>query len=108
MIEDFFPTILEMAGVTDYETVQTVDGHSFVDVIKNPGIQRDRTTIWHFPNRWGESQDKNEGYGAYSAILKGDYHLIYSGRIKSAGCTTSEKMWANKTTWPINRPTLKP
>lgn len=77
MIEDFFPTILEIAGVTDYETVQTVDGHSFVDIIKNPNIQRDRTTIWHFPNRWGESQDKNEGYGAYSAILKGDYHMIY-------------------------------
>lgn len=77
MIEDFFPTILEMAGVTQYETVQTVDGSSFVDVIKNPDLRRDRTTIWHFPNRWGESQDKNEGYGSYSAILKGDYHLIY-------------------------------
>ncbi len=77
MIEDFFPTILEMAGVTDYETVQTVDGHSFVDIIKDADLQRDRTTIWHYPNRWGESQDKKEGYGAYSAILKGDFHLIY-------------------------------
>lgn len=77
MIEDFFPTILEMAEVTNYETVQTIDGHSFVDILKDPSIQRDRTTIWHFPNRWGESQDKNEGYGSYSAILKGDYHLIY-------------------------------
>lgn len=31
-----------------------------------------------FPNLWGESQNKEEGYGAYSAILKGDYHLIYT------------------------------
>lgn len=35
MIEDFYPTILEMAGVTDYETVQHVDGRSIVDIIKN-------------------------------------------------------------------------
>ena len=77
MIEDFFPTILEMAGVSEYSTVQEVDGKSFVDVLKNPDLNRERTNVWHFPNRWGESQDKNEGYGSYSAILKGDYHLIY-------------------------------
>ena len=33
--------------------------------------------MWHFPNLWGESQDRSEGYGAYSAMLKGDYHIIY-------------------------------
>lgn len=77
MIEDFFPTILEMAGITDYETVQEVDGTSFVDVIKNPNQTKERTIVWHFPNRWGESQDKNEGYGSYSSILKDDYHMIY-------------------------------
>lgn len=78
MIEDFFPTILDMAGVTRYHTVQTVDGRSFVDLLKHPRRRRDRVTIWHFPNLWGESQDKAEGYGAYSAIMKGDYHLIYT------------------------------
>lgn len=78
MIEDFFPTILDMAGVTRYHTVQTVDGRSFVDLLKHPRRHRDRVTLWHFPNLWGESQDKAEGYGAYSAIMKGDYHLIYT------------------------------
>ena len=77
MIEDFFPTILEMAGVKDYATVQTVDGKSFVDILRDPSITRDRAIIWHYPNRWGESQDKAEGYGAWSAIMKGDYHLLY-------------------------------
>ena len=62
MIEDFFPTILEMAGVKDYATVQTVDGKSFVDILRDPSITRDRAIIWHYPNRWGESQDKAEGY----------------------------------------------
>lgn len=77
MIEDFYPTILEMAGVTDYETVQHVDGRSIVDIIKNNTQGRDRVNIWHFPNLWGESQSRDEGYGAYSAIMKGDYHLLY-------------------------------
>lgn len=77
MIEDFFPTILEMAGAKSYQTVQHVDGKSFVDILKDPTLKRDRTNIWHFPNLWGESQDTAEGFGAYSAILKGDYHLLY-------------------------------
>ena len=77
MIEDFFPTILDMAGVKEYSTVQTVDGVSFTDVLRNPSARYERPIIWHFPNLWGESQNKEEGYGAYSSILKGDYHLIY-------------------------------
>ena len=78
MIEDFFPTILEMAQVESYEPVQTVDGISFVDVLKDPSVNRERPIVWHFPNLWGETQNKEEGYGAYSAILSGDYHLIYT------------------------------
>ena len=77
MIEDFFPTILDLAGVKDYETVQKVDGKSFADILRDPTIERTRTNIWHFPNLWGESQNTAEGYGAYSAILKGDYRMIY-------------------------------
>ncbi len=77
MIEDFYPTIIEMAGIKDYKTYQTVDGESFVDVLKNPEMKRDKAIVWHFPNLWGESQNIEEGYGAYSAIMKGNYHLIY-------------------------------
>lgn len=77
MIEDFFPTILDLAGIQEYKTVQKIDGKSFADILMDPSIERSRTNIWHFPNLWGESQDRNEGYGAYSAIMKGDYHMIY-------------------------------
>ena len=77
MIEDFFPTILEMAGVNGYSTVQTVDGISFVDLLKNPGTTRERTLIWHYPNLWDGPVNLGDAYSAYSAIMKGDYHLIY-------------------------------
>ena len=78
MIEDFFPTILEMAGVKQYHTLQTIDGTSFAEVLKHPAKRYERPIVWHFPNLWGETQNKEEGYGAYSSILKGDYHLIYT------------------------------
>lgn len=78
MIEDFFPTILEMADIEHYETIQSLDGISFAEAIKSPGIQREEPIIWHFPNLWGEDQNPEEGYGSYSAILDGDYHLIYA------------------------------
>ena len=86
MIEDFFPTILSMANVTDYQTVQTVDGRAFTDLLRDPSLQRDRVTVWHYPNRWGESADRAEGYGAYSAIMKGTYHMIYFWRVENVAC----------------------
>ena len=78
MIEDFFPTILEMAGVEAYQTRQRVDGESFVRALRNPSALRERPIVWHFPNLWGETQDHEEGYGAYSAYMEGDYPLIYT------------------------------
>lgn len=67
-----------MAGIQHYETVQIVDGKSFVGLLRNPEkVDADKTLVWHFPNLWGETQEIAEGYGAYSSILKGDYHLIY-------------------------------
>lgn len=77
MIEDFFPTILDMAEVTQYSCSQRVDGKSFADVLKDSSLRRECTPVWHYPNLWGESQNRAEGYGATSAILKGDYKLIY-------------------------------
>jgi arylsulfatase A-like enzyme len=75
IIEDFYPSILEIAGVNDYETVQTVDGVSFVPLLKGGGkLNEDRAFIWHFPNEWGPS---GPGIGAASTIRQGDWKLIY-------------------------------
>lgn len=78
MSEDFYPTILEMAGVKNYQTYQNIDGRSFVPVLKRPNDSHPRPIVWHYPNLWGETQNKEEGYGAYSSYLDGKYHLIYT------------------------------
>ena len=75
-----------MAGVKKYTTHQVIDGVSFADVLKSPEKTKDRVLIWHFPNLWGESQNKEEGYGAYSAILKGDITSFIHGKHVSSDC----------------------
>ena len=34
IIEDFYPSILEMAGIDDYDVPQEIDGISFVPLLK--------------------------------------------------------------------------
>ncbi|MDE3254027.1 MAG: sulfatase-like hydrolase/transferase, partial [Bacteroidota bacterium] len=87
LIEDFFPTLLEMAGVHQYKTIQKMDGKSLVPYLQNP-LLRDttRALIWHFPNNWEEGfqrsrqyhiKGETEGMGPYSAIRKGSWKLLY-------------------------------
>ncbi|MCK4346473.1 MAG: sulfatase [Bacteroidales bacterium] len=75
IIEDFFPTILEMAGIADYETVQNTDGISFVPLLSQTGSKSpERDLFWHFPNNWGPS---GPGIGTTSTIRSGEWKLIY-------------------------------
>lgn len=75
LIEDFYPTILEMAKVKDYSTVQTIDGKNFVPMLLQKGSTSEgRDLFWHFPNNWGPT---GPGIGASSTIRSGEWKLIY-------------------------------
>lgn len=74
MIEDFFPSILEIAGVSDYKTIQQRDGISFVPLLTEKGKVQDRDIYWHYPHSWGPS---GPGIGATCAIRSGDWKLVY-------------------------------
>lgn len=75
IIEDFYPTILEMAGVTGYKTVQHIDGVSFVPMLKETGDTfKGRKLFWHYPNLWGNT---GPGIGATSVVRNGDWKLVY-------------------------------
>lgn len=78
MIEDFFPSILDMAGVKDYRTVQPVDGRSFVPLLtgeSDPSL--DRSLYWNTPNTWYGGDLRAYGIGQTCAVRKGDYKLVY-------------------------------
>lgn len=75
IIEDFFPTLLEMAQVKNYKTKQIVDGVSFMPMLKGESTDYSKRNLyWHFPNLWG---DEGPGIGTNSAIRSGDWKLVY-------------------------------
>lgn len=75
IIEDFYPSILEMAEIKDYKTIQPIDGKSFVPLlVENSHINKERKLFWNFPNIWGPS---GPGIGATCTIRDGDWKLIY-------------------------------
>ena len=89
LIEDFFPTILELAGVEQPETRQHVDGVSFVPSLKaHTAYDDSRVLLWHFPSNWGQGEGtlrqhykgmtvEDIGMGPATAVRKGDWKLIY-------------------------------
>jgi arylsulfatase A-like enzyme len=77
IIEDFFPTILELAGVSNIKQVGgAIDGRSFVSLLRgqHDKSREDRPLIWHVPNNWGP---RGPGIGPSSSIRQGDWKLIY-------------------------------
>ena len=71
IIEDFFATILEIAGVRKCDQPGgTIDGKSFVPHLKGKKVNSSgRNFFWHFPHSYGSDP--------YSVIREGDWKLIY-------------------------------
>ena len=77
--EDFFPSIIEMAGISKFKTNQKIDGKSFVPLLKNNTIvDTNRILVWHYPNKWIEGDGPAINFK--SAIRQGNWKLIYDLR----------------------------
>lgn len=75
LIEDFYPTILEMAQVKNYKTVQPIDGISFMPLLKQTGDpSKGRHLHWNVPNYWGNN---GPGIGPACAVRHEEWKLIY-------------------------------
>jgi arylsulfatase A-like enzyme len=79
IVDDLLPSILEMAQLKNYKTIQTIDGKSFVSLLKNPNTpSAERELVWHYPDKW--IANDGPGINYKSAIRKGDWKLIYHMR----------------------------
>lgn len=76
IIEDFFPSILDAAGVRDYRTVQEIDGRTFIPLLRGESADDSRSLIWHYPNKWIPEPDA-PGINYKSAIRRGSWKLVY-------------------------------
>lgn len=74
MIEDIFPTLLEVAGVSISKSLaltQKVDGVSWLPLLtKGIALPADRPLVFHFPNFYNGQQP-------YSVLRQGDWKLIH-------------------------------
>jgi len=81
IIDDLFPTILEVAGI---KTAQKTDGISLMPTLKHPEIKlQDRPLVFHYPNKWTSLTDEAPlGINYYSALRFGKWKLIYRMRTR--------------------------
>ncbi|MDD4141269.1 MAG: sulfatase [Bacteroidales bacterium] len=82
VIEDFYPTILEIAGIEKYDVPQEIDGISFMPLLNGRETMNypERQLVWNCPNLWG---GRGPGIGPSCTIRRGDWKLVYyyeSGR----------------------------
>ncbi len=76
IVEDFFPTILEVAGIKKPDVIQKVDGKSFAKLFSNPAYRnKKRGLVWHHPHRWIPDEGPNISWA--SAYRKGDWKVVY-------------------------------
>ncbi|MCO5238150.1 MAG: sulfatase [Chitinophagaceae bacterium] len=82
IIEDFFPSILEIAGIRPPQLIQETDGESFVPFLKKPRqTGRDRPLVFHYPNKWIPLQREEQlGINYFSALRFGKWKLLYNMR----------------------------
>ncbi len=75
-VTDLMPTILNLADVDKYKTVQKVEGRDITKLLTSPkhNTLSAKDMFWHFPNEWGAT---GPGIGTWSAIISGDMKLIY-------------------------------
>lgn len=104
--QDIFPTILEMAGIEKYTTLQPIDGKSIVRLLTKgskyvynqkfnnqkesfefeipasvSGIDPSRVIIEHYPHQWKATRNNDIDY--MSSIRQGDWKLVYRMRTKT-------------------------
>lgn len=75
--EDMFPTILDIAGIKDYRTVQDLDGQSILPLVtgKGEGPSPDRPLVFHYPHKWKPYDLVDIDF--LSAVRVGDWKLVY-------------------------------
>lgn len=65
---DFFPTFLEIAGVTSQTAV---DGRSLVSLLRQTGVPQRDVLYWHYPHYWGGNRVR-----PFGIVRSGDWKLI--------------------------------
>ncbi len=71
MIDDIFPTLMDVAGIAEEQYAEQVDGVSLVPLFRGENVpaMEERPIYWHFPHTYDQYP--------YSSVRKGKWKLIY-------------------------------
>jgi arylsulfatase A len=69
--QDFFPTLLELAGAERAASSTAVDGVSFVPLLRGEATLPRQELFWHYPHYWNGGK-----VSPYSVARVGDWKLI--------------------------------
>jgi arylsulfatase A-like enzyme len=79
IIEDFFPTILQIARISPKKYKSQIDGESFLSRFSGKSANNDnRLFVWHVPNKWVPTD--GPGINFYGAARLGNWKYVYSMR----------------------------
>lgn len=76
IVEDLFPTVLNMAGIENPALPQVIDGSTIMPYLAGTASMRHpRPLLFHMPHKWVE--DGTGTYNFKTALVKGHYKLIF-------------------------------
>ena len=75
--DDFFPTILSMAGITNPVDGNDQDGQDLSGLLSGEAFERDGGLYWHYPHQWYSDIGVGAGIEPFSSVREGDMKLIY-------------------------------
>lgn len=75
--DDFFPTILSLAGVNNPVDAADLDGQDLTGLLTGDGFEREGGLFWHYPHQWYQDIGVGLGIQPFSAVRVGDHKLIY-------------------------------
>ena len=71
--EDFFPTLLDAAGVETPHEAKAIEGVSYLPLLTGKAEHQQRPSYQHFPHHRGRAKSFNGG----SSLRSGDWKLIW-------------------------------
>tara|TARA_R110002094_G_scaffold181509_2_gene159403 strand:+ start:963 stop:2591 length:1629 start_codon:yes stop_codon:yes gene_type:complete len=76
-MDDFFPTVLDLAGVANPVPKPDRDGQSLAPLLAGRSFERETPLFWHYPHQWYKDVGVGLGIEPFSAMRKGRYKVIY-------------------------------
>ena len=75
--DDFFPTILSVASISNPVPADQLDGMDLSPILRGEKLARQRGLFWHYPHQWYKDIGVGLGIEPFTAMRNRDYKIIH-------------------------------